>query len=443
MFLIDVILASFSCEHCGNTNNDVTFGGEIADKGVEIDVNIYSKDCLNRFVVKSEWAVVTIPEIELEIPKTTQMGSIKTIEGYIRATADGLKFNQEERRLVDPDTALKIDEFIEKLERMWDGKDMPYHFKIDDPSGNSYVQNPHAPAGDVYVKTKHYERTNKDLEEMGFKNPYQEEEDKNEERKEVDETTHKEIKKPDFTAEETEQMMKKAKEAETKTHERDYASGGGMDYSKSIDDQNKEEGNINNEVFCIPMPCYQCGDNGLQKNCTSYIPHFKQIIIMAFFCEEWGFRSVEVKQGGGISAKGKRVTLKVNNERDMSRDLYKGDDWEVSIPEADLVLAPGSLGGIYTTVEGLISKIHDKLEEVNPFASGDSSLNEKFLKFLRYLEKLKEGNTEFTLILDCPLANCYIYSPLYPDEDPQVIVEEYERTHEQNEDLGVNDMKVD
>lgn len=96
----------------------MTFGGEIADKGVEIDVNIYSKDCLNRFVVKSEWAVITIPEIDLEIPKSTQKGSIKTIEGYIRATAEGLKLNQEERRIGDPDTAMKIDEFIEKLERM-------------------------------------------------------------------------------------------------------------------------------------------------------------------------------------------------------------------------------------------------------------------------------------------------------------------------------------
>jgi zinc finger protein len=146
-----VILSSFSCDHCGYSNNDVTFGGAIADKGVKIDVNVYSKDCLNRFVVKSEFGTITIPEIELEIPRDTQKATIKTIEGYLRATADGLKLNQEERRLQDPDTAMKIDEFIEKLERMCDGKDMPYHFLIDDPSGNSYVQNPHAPAKDVYV----------------------------------------------------------------------------------------------------------------------------------------------------------------------------------------------------------------------------------------------------------------------------------------------------
>jgi zinc finger protein len=91
----------------------------------------------------------------------------------------------------------------------------------------------------------------------------------------------------------------------------------------------------------------------------------------------------------------------------------------------------------------LIAKIHDKLEEVNPFAAGDSSLDKKFGIFLKQLQLLKEGNTEFTLILDCPLANCYVYNPNHPEEDPQITVEEYERDFEQNEDLGVNDMMVD
>jgi zinc finger protein len=81
-------------------------------------MNVYSKDCLNRFIVKSEYATIRIPEIELEIPSDTQKGSIKTLEGYLRATVDGLKLNQEERRLQDPDTAMKLDGFIEKLDRM-------------------------------------------------------------------------------------------------------------------------------------------------------------------------------------------------------------------------------------------------------------------------------------------------------------------------------------
>lgn len=127
----------------------------------------------------------------------------------------------------------------------------------------------------------------------------------------------------------------------------------------------------------------------------------------------------------------------------MRRDLFKGDTCSIHIPELDLDLEPGTLGGIYTTVEGLISKIHDVLEEVNPFAAGDSSLDDKFQQFLSELDTLKEGATEFTLVLDDPLSNCYIYSQLYPELDEQITVEEYERSHEQNEWLGINDMKTE
>lgn len=31
----------------------------------------------------------------------------------------------------------------------------------------------------------------------------------------------------------------------------------GFDYEKSIEDQASDLGNINNEAFIIPMPCYQ------------------------------------------------------------------------------------------------------------------------------------------------------------------------------------------
>uniref|UniRef100_A0A7S3N2D2 Zinc finger ZPR1-type domain-containing protein n=1 Tax=Euplotes harpa TaxID=151035 RepID=A0A7S3N2D2_9SPIT len=348
---------------------------------------------------------------------------------------------------------MKLDEYIEKLERMCDGKDMPYHFLIDDPSGNSYVQNPHAPARDVYVTTKNYVRTRQDLADMGFVDPDSiGAEYEHEERKDVDESAeHKEIKKSDFTNEDVDKMFKLAskwsgekKPEETKeVEEVKEVFSAGFDYTKSIDDQSKEVGNINNEAFCIPLQCYQCGSQGMQKSCTSHIPHFKEIIIMAFNCDFCGYRSVEIKQGGGIAEKGRKVILKVKNEDDMSRDLYKGDNCSVDIPELDLHLVPGSLGGIYTTVEGLLGKIHDKLEEVNPFSAGDSSMDEKFRAFLKKLKEFEEGKSEFTLILDDPISNCYIYSSLYPDPDPQIEVIDYERTEEQNDDMGITDMKVD
>lgn len=49
----------------------------------------------------------------------------------------------------------------------------------------------------------------------------------------------------------------------------------------------------------------------------------------------------------------------------------------------------------------------------------------------------------FTVILDDPLANSYIQNLYAPDDDPNMITEIYERTHEQDEELGLNDMKVE
>jgi zinc finger protein len=36
-----------------------------------------------------------------------------------------------------------------------------------------------------------------------------------------------------------------------------------------------------------------------------------------------GFKDVEIKGGGGISEKAKRITLKVTKPEDLNRDLFK------------------------------------------------------------------------------------------------------------------------
>ena len=45
---------------------------------------------LNRSVVKSENASIRIPELDFEIPAQTQKGSIKTVEGYLLASIEGI-----------------------------------------------------------------------------------------------------------------------------------------------------------------------------------------------------------------------------------------------------------------------------------------------------------------------------------------------------------------
>ena len=51
-----------------------------------------------------------------------------------------------------------------------------------------------------------------------------------------------------------------------------------------------------------------------------------------------------------------------------------------------------------------------------------------------------DGKMAFTLVLDDPLSASYIQNLYAPDPDPNMTIEEYERTAEQNEDLGINEL---
>jgi zinc finger protein len=47
----------------------------------------------------------------------------------------------------------------------------------------------------------------------------------------------------------------------------------------------------------------------------------------------------------------------VKEQADLSRDVIKSDTAEVIIPELDLHITTGSLGGLITTVEGLATSV--------------------------------------------------------------------------------------
>jgi C4-type Zn-finger protein len=109
----------------------------------------------------------------------------------------------------------------------------------------------------------------------------------------------------------------------------------------------------------------------------------------------------------------------------LYRDVLKSDSAMVSIPELDLELGHGTLGGVFTTVEGLLMKIHKALQDNNPFAVGDSAtqhhsnkaeqteIKAKFKVFLGKLEDFAKGVVlPFTLIVRDPLGNSFISAPL-------------------------------
>lgn len=93
----------------------------------------------------------------------------------------------------------------------------------------------------------------------------------------------------------------------------------------------------------------------------------------------------------------------------------------------------------------MLNQIYDELS-TKVFRSGDSMIKVKageigeFEKFLGDLKSVMNVEKPFTLILDDPASNSYLQNIFAPDEDPNMTITNYERTHEQNEDLGINDM---
>lgn len=160
-------------------------------------------------------------------------------------------------------------------------------------------------------------------------------------------------------------------------------------------------------------------------------------------------RSNEVKTGGEVPEKGRRITVSVNNKEDLSRDILKAESCAMSCPELNLSVEPGTLGGRFTTVEGILTQVRDDLRSSifeGGGAGGDSMESATKSKWDAFFEKLSEaidGKVKFTIVLEDPLASSYVQSFTAPEPDPQLTMEDYERTEEEEESLGHNDMKTE
>lgn len=389
-FFKEIIISSFACAHCNWSNTEIQSAGRIQDQGVTYTLRVRSKQDLNRELVKADSATTRIPELDFEIPAYTQKGSLSTIEGLIERAAAGLEQEQPIRKATVPEVAEKIDKFIEKLKKL---KDVEQEFTvvIDDPSGNSFVENPCAPQKDEALSVTHYKRTPEQDTQLGLKADDGAEED-NEEK-----------------------------------------AGSDIDA-------------LRNEVLMFNTNCPECNAPASTNMKLVQIPHFKEVIIMATNCDSCGHRTNEVKSGGATEELGTKITLHVTDPSDMSRDLLKSETCHILIPELEFELGMGAVGGKFTTLEGLLKDIKDLIVSKNPFTCGDSATPgraEKIELFGKKIDQIIAGEMDVRVILDDPAGNSYLQNVYAPDPDPEMTVEKYERTFEQKEDLGLNDMQTE
>jgi zinc finger protein len=374
------MISRFECPHCNYSNRGVQFAGTFPPKGVHYHLRVSSPHDLNRRIIKSCHGVLQIPAIAFEIPGPTQGDSISTIEGVLRTAHAGL--SQVER-------TPQLAEFLEQLDTCAKGL-VQFDLVLDDPSGNSFIENPFAPSADHALTVSFFRRTPDQAVAIGL------------------------VPEPAAAGFDVDDADPRVESA--------FAADGG-------------------EVAAVPTDCPACGAPGENRSCRLAIPHFKEIVIMAFSCGNCGFHSGDIRVGGGISPTAKRVTLHARAPRDLAREVIKSEDAAVAIPECGLEILPGSLGGKFTTVEGLIRDVIGNLREKNPFALGDSAEGKQaFERTINALRACADGEAPFTLVIDDPLANSHIQE--FDDAPGDVVIEEYERSDAQNQELGITDMRT-
>ncbi|KAM8954523.1 zinc finger protein ZPR1 [Lycaon pictus] len=382
-FFREVIVSSFSCEHCGWNNTEIQSAGRIQDQGVRYTLTVGAQEDMNRQVVKTDSATTRIPELDFEIPAFSQKGALTTVEGLISRAISGLEQDQPARRANEEPVAERIDEFIVKLKDLKQVAS-PFTLIIDDPSGNSFVENPHAPQKDLALIITHYNRTLQQEEMLGLQ-------------------------------------------------------------AEAAPEEKPEEEDLRNEVLQFNTNCPECNAPAQTNMKLVQIPHFKEVIIMATNCENCGHRTNEVKSGGAIEPLGTRISFHITDLSDLTRDVLKSETCSVEIPELEFELGMAVLGGKFTTLEGLLKDIQELVTK-NPFTLGDSSnpgQMEKLQEFSQKLDQILQGNMKAHFIMNDPAGNSYLQNVYAPEDDPQMKVEHYKRTFDQNEELGLNDMKTE
>lgn len=411
-FFREIVLMSFDCPHCGFHNSEVQPAGEIQQQGHKYTFRVETQEDLQRQIVKSDTCVFRLEDIDLEIP--AGRGQLTNVEGILSMVAEDLQAKQPERKEATPEVYEQIEQVIEKINEYASGYTLPFTISVDDPAGNSWIEPSTNDARGKYVRTD-YNRTAEQNAALGLA-PTEEPPDGAQMRPEY----HPQGMYPQMP----------------------------VDTAPLGQDQDEI---VENQVYSFPATCPGCGKPCSTNMKMVNIPHFKQVVLMSTVCDHCGYRSNEVKTGGEVPEKGRRITVSVEKSEDLSRDILKSESCALSCPELELQVEPGTLGGRFTTIEGLLTQVRDDLHanifgDEDNAGGGDSMLEaerERWNQFFERLNKAIKGEVKFRITLEDPLASSYVQSFMAPEPDSQIQVEDYDRTEEEEEALGLKDIKTE
>lgn len=423
----EIVIMSFECPHCGFKNTEVQPASEIQEKGCKYVLKIENQEDFNRQVVKSDSCSCKFVELDIEIPP--QRGQLITPEGLLTEMIDNLEIEQPQRKTSQPEIYEKIEEVVAKVRKYLNCEPgtLPITLIVDDPAGNSWIEYVPGEAQHKWSCTW-YPRSPSQNVQLGLIS--------------ADEVAYREQQIQKQKTEEAKKMVEQAHKAAT---EKNSEIDNNPRSTGLISDKSEIE-NFANEVETFRATCPSCYSPCLTRMKLVDIPHFKEVVIMSTVCDRCGYKSNEVKTGGEIPDHGTKVTLYCDDPEDLARDILKSETCGMSIPELNLDLTPGTLGGRFTTIEGLLRQVRDELHARVYTQTSDSMAPDtktRWNVFFDNLDKAIDGKIKFTINMIDPLSSSYIQNVYAPDPDPNMKIEEYPRTAEENEDLGLADMKTE
>ena len=406
---------SFSCDHCGFSNNEIQAAGEIQNHGARYVLRMDQLPDMERQIVKSDSAVFRIEDLDLEVP--AGRGRLTNIEGILADILRDLENPQKARKQEDPELYEKIECIVQLLMKMMMGGRYPYTISLDDPAGNSWIEPSPLDTDGKYTRTE-YVRSPEQNIALGLVGDDQ-----------VSDT-----------------------HVETAQVKDDSLGAIGNVFVKDVDGGVMRGVNIlNGQLYTIPTQCPGCAKFAEMNLTMINVPYFKEVIVSALVCAHCGYRTNDVKTGGEFPKKGQRIWLDVESSIDLRRDILKSETCFLKIPACSVEVQPGTMGGRFTTVEGLLTQIRDDLHgsifDVDDAvgAGGDSMAAESksaWDSFFAKIDSAIRGDMKYTILMEDPLANSYVQSLTAPEADPQITIEEYERTVQEEEELGLTDMRT-
>lgn len=427
---------SFSCEECGFKNSEIQSAGEIQQRGARYTFRVESEQDMARQVVKTDYSVFKVEDVDLEIP--AGRGQLTNIEGIVSSVKADLEQHQDERMKQMPEVGAKVAEVIRSLGDMLEGNKFPFTVSADDISGNSFIE-PSPTDGAGKWKRVDYDRTVQQNAVLGLGDDVPAPGAQTHAHESTSTGAPDTVIRPEYHSE---NLVGGAEDAQNRTIS-----------TTNVDDEEIHEG----EVYSFPASCPGCTRPCATNMKMVNIPYFKQVVLMSTVCEACGYRSNEVKTGGEVPEKGRKISLLVKNPEDLARDVLKSESAALYCPELQLRVEPGTLGGRFTTIEGLLTQFRKDLraqafgladgdDEAELARVGDSVESESkrtWDQFFASLTEAIEGKREFTMVIEDPLASSYVQSFTAPEPDPQISVEDYERTEQEEEDLGLRDIQVE